>query len=136
MIAPSPKMSRKQELAIAALLREPTIHEAAEAVGIAPITLLRWLQVPTFRDSYRVARRQVVEVAIAQLQAATIEAVETLRKVMADDEAPASSRVSAARTALETAIRGIELLDLEARVERMERALDGRSSRNELERQA
>jgi hypothetical protein len=115
-------MSRKQELAIAALLREPTIEAAAKAVGIAPITLLRWLQVPEFRVAYREARRQVVEGAIAYLQAATNEAVETLRKVMVDGEAPASSRVSAARIVLETAIRGVELLDLEVRVEQLEQA--------------
>jgi hypothetical protein len=66
----------------------------------------------------------VVEGAIANLQQATKEAVETLRKVMADAGAPTSSRVSAARTVLETAIRGVELLDLEERVERLEASLE------------
>ena len=41
---------------------------------------------------------------------------------MVDGEAPASSRVSAARIVLETAIRGVELLDLEVRVEQLEQA--------------
>ena len=37
------KQTRKQEQAIAALLGCATIELAAEATGVAPITLKRWL---------------------------------------------------------------------------------------------
>ena len=47
------------------------------------------------------------------MQQATGEAVETLRQVMQDPEAPASAKVSAARTILETAVKAVELEDLE-----------------------
>ena len=53
---------------------------------------------------------------IAQVQQATGEAVETLRTVMHDADAPASARVSAAKAILETAIKAVELEDLEARI--------------------
>ena len=55
-----------------------------------------------------------------QMQCATGEAVETLRSVMQDAEASASARVSAAKAILETAIKGIEIEDLEVRIAALE----------------
>ena len=40
------KFGRKQEEAIAALLSHRSIEDAAQAINVAPRTLLRWLQVP------------------------------------------------------------------------------------------
>jgi hypothetical protein len=41
---------------------------------------------------------------------------------MADPDAPAAGRVTAARAILDTALRGVELLDLESRVTDLEAA--------------
>ncbi len=68
------KLSRKQESAIAALLSAPTIKEAARTSGISEVSLWRWLQLPEFAIAYRAARRQVVERAVSELQAAAGEA--------------------------------------------------------------
>jgi len=46
-----------------------------------------------------------------------------LREVAEDREAPASSRVAAARTILEQSIGAIELMDLQERVEMLEKML-------------
>ncbi len=54
------------------------------------------------------------------MQQATGEAVETLRQVMQDPEAPARAKVSAARTILETAVKAVELEDLEERIAYLE----------------
>jgi hypothetical protein len=62
----------------------------------------------------------VVQHAITQVQRATGEAVETLRSVMQDAEAPASARVSAAKAILETSVKGIEIEDLAARIAALE----------------
>ena len=51
-----------------------------------------------------------------QVQQATGEAVATLRQVMQAADAPASAKVSAAKTILETAVKAVELEDLEARI--------------------
>jgi len=51
----------------------------------------------------------VVQHGITQVQRATGEAVETLRSVMQDAEAPASARVSAAKAILDTAVKAVEL---------------------------
>ena len=115
-------LSRKQEQAIAALMANPTLEAAAGALKVNPVTLNRWLKHPAFQDAYRDARREAVTHAVATVQAATSEAVETLRAIMRDGDAPAGSRVSAARTVLDTALKAVELEDLVARVEALEAA--------------
>jgi len=109
-------ISRQQDKAIPALLTCPSITAAAQQCGVAEVTLHRWLKDTAFQAAYRDTRRVVVQHAIAQVQRATGEAVETLRSVMQDPEAPASARVSAAKAILETAVKGIEIDDLEARM--------------------
>ena len=75
---------------------------------------------PAFRDAYREARREVVSHAISQLQRGCGDAVKTLLAVANDSEAPASSRVSAAKAILETSVKAVELDDLGARLEALE----------------
>lgn len=112
----SSKLSRKQDQAIAALLTCPSILDAARQSGVAEVTLYRWLKLEVFQCAYRDARRQCVQQAIVQVQQATGEAVKTLRAVMQDADAPASAKVSAAKAILETAVKAVELEDLEARL--------------------
>lgn len=117
------KATRKQDALICALLLEPTVEQAAKKVGIGTTTAFRWLQDPAFQESYREARRMAVSQAIGQLQQASTEAVATLRKIMNDKEAPAASRVTAARTVLDTSLKAIELEDLAQRIEKLEQSL-------------
>lgn len=119
------KLSRKQEALMSALLTAPTLRDAAHLAGIGEVTAWRWLKDDTFQTAYREARREVVKQAISQVQQATGEAVETLRKVMQDPHAPASAKVTAARTILETAVKAVELEDLEARIVALEAIQQG-----------
>lgn len=116
------KLSRKQEQAIVALIAQPSIPAAANVAGVGDATLWRWLQRPDFVRAYRDARRQVVEQALGEVQSATGEAVRTLRAVMSDASAPPASRVAAARAVLDTALRAVELMDLETRITDLETA--------------
>jgi len=52
------KFGRKKEDAIAALLTQRTVEEAAKSLNIATKTLLRWMKEPEFDAAYRAARRQ------------------------------------------------------------------------------
>ena len=61
--------------------------------------------------------------AIARTQAATSEAVETLREVMNDKSAKGSERIAAAKAILDYAMKGIELEDHEQRLEELEAKL-------------
>jgi DNA-binding MurR/RpiR family transcriptional regulator len=117
------KLTAKQELALIALLDCGEIKKAAATAGVNEATLWRWLQLSDFQSRYRAARRQLVETAIAQLQSDCTVAARVLREVAEDREAPASSRVAAARTILEQSIGAIELMDLQERVEMLEKSL-------------
>ena len=89
-------LGRKQEDAIAALLTQRNIEEAAHSAGIGTRTLLRWLKVPEFQTAYRQARREAFGQAVARLQQGTSAAATTLLKTMIDPATPASVRVRAA----------------------------------------
>jgi hypothetical protein len=118
------KSSRKQEEAIAALLTQRTVEDAARAVGLGVRTLLRWLQQPEFKAAYRQARREAFSQSIARLQQASGAAVSTLLKVMVDSNTPASTRVRAADSILNHAASSMELEDIEVRVAELERAAE------------
>jgi hypothetical protein len=114
------KLSRKQEALISALLTAPRLADAAQTAGIGEVTAWRWLKQEAFQTAYREARRAVVQHAIVQVQHATGTAVQTLLAVMQDANAPASAKVSAAKTILETAVKAVELEDLEVRIAALE----------------
>ncbi len=114
------KLSRNQDRAIAALLVHASMSEAADAAGIGEVTLWRWMQIPEFKEQYRLARREAVSQAVGHLQGACSVTVVALKDIAQDVTCPAGARVSAARTVLEMAIKGVELEDLAARVEHLE----------------
>ena len=76
------KFARKQEEAIAALLTQRNVEEAAKSVGIAPKTLLRWMKDQGFDAAYRAAKRAAFGQAVARLQQGTSAAATTLLKTM------------------------------------------------------
>jgi hypothetical protein len=114
-------LSRKQERAISALLYEKTTKEAAEISGVTETTLWRWLKDDAFNKAYVEARRLATSQAIAQIQQAGGDAVKTLCTVMNDTQAPASSRVTAAKTVLELGIKAVELEDMAQRLSELEK---------------
>lgn len=119
------KLSRKQEEAIICLLSAPTLEEAARSAGISYPTLWRWMAVPEFKEKYREARAEAVSQAVARLSKLCSEAVDVLREIMKDTTASASSRVTAAKTIIEGALKGVELEDLATRIEALEKAVLG-----------
>jgi len=120
------KLSRKKESAIAALISLPTIGDAAKSVGVGEKTLFRWLKLPYFQEAYRKARKEIVTQAIAQIQNSLSDAVKTLSDIMKDSGAPASARVTAARSIIDTAIKAVEIEDLEFRLSALEELIKER----------
>jgi hypothetical protein len=119
-----PGLGSRQDRMIVALLEHPTNEKAATALGISTVTLWRAMQKPEFAEAFRKARREAFSQSVARLQHASNAAVGTLLRVMTDREAPAASRVRAADVVLQTALRGIEMEDLEARLDRLERSAE------------
>ncbi len=116
------KFGRKKEEAIAALLTQRSIEEAARVTGIAPKTLRNWLKLPEFQQEYRTARREAVSQCGARMQQNTGAAVTTILKVMTDPTVPAAVRLRAAESVLDNAVKAIELEDTEVRLSELERA--------------
>ena len=124
MVGHGTKFSRKKDEAIAALLTQRNIEEAARSIGIAPNTLLRWMKEAEFDTAYRDAKRAAFGQSIARLQQGTSAAATTLLKIMIDPNAPASVRLRAADSVLNHAVKAIEIEDIEARLSELERAAE------------
>ena len=124
MAARGSTLGRKQEEAIAALLTQRNLEEAARAAGIGTRTMLRWLKLPEFQTAYREARRAAFGQAISRLQQGTSAAATTLLKVLIDPNTPASVKVRAAEAIFHHSAKAIEIEDIEARVAALEQAAD------------
>jgi transposase-like protein len=120
------KLGRKQETAIAALLSQRNVEEAARVAGVGARTLYRWMKEPDFDAAYREAKRAAFSQAIARLHQMSSAAVTTLGKAMLDPGTPAGTKVRAAHSILEHTAKAIELEDLEARLTALERSAEAR----------
>jgi hypothetical protein len=118
------KLKPKQEEAVIALLSNRTVEDAAHAVKITPRTLYRWLKEPDFDAAYRKARRTAFGQCTARLQQASSAAVSAVLKILVDLSGPASTRLRAADLVLSHAAQAIEIEDIEARVELLEKAAE------------
>ncbi|MDX9975332.1 MAG: hypothetical protein RBU21_20260 [FCB group bacterium] len=114
----------QQRKAIAALLERGCVTKAAEAVGVAPKTIYRWLQQPDFKSALSSAEGEVVQAAVRRLAGMSDKALSTLEAVLDDEEASAASKTRASLAVLEALLRlrelvtlGNELAELKARVE-------------------
>ena len=121
MSAPGEKKEQKKELVISALLSAPSLRDAAREAGIAEATLHRYLKDESFRAEYHAAKREVVNHAICRLQQSAGKAVKALVEISESKGAPASARVSAAKTILEISMKAIEFEDLEKRLAALEK---------------
>lgn len=122
------KFGRKMEDAVAALLTQRNMEEAARAVGISTTTLVSWLKQPEFQTAYREAKRAAFSQAIARLQQGSVAAATALLKTIVDPNTPASVRVRASECVLNHGLRAIEVEDIEARVSELEKAAEASAS--------
>jgi hypothetical protein len=119
------KFSRKMADAVAALLTQRNLEEAARSVGISTATLIRWQKDPAFEAACRDARRAAYRQSATRLQQGATAAATTLLKMMVDTSTPASVRVRAAECVMNHASKAVEIEDIEARVDALERAAEG-----------
>jgi phage terminase small subunit len=113
-------LTTRQRRFVTALLAAPTIRQAAEAADVSETTAWRYLSDPTVRRE--VADRQSAMLAQASSGVVSDMAVAraVLRQVMADTNASAASRVSAARAILDAGLRLFEMVSLSDRVAALE----------------
>ncbi len=112
-----PKETNKEKVLVA-LIETSSIREAAKASGIGEATIYRYLQDKDFLAEYRNARRQTVESAIAQMQNAASEAVQTLRELQYCENPAVAARC--AQIIFESSVKGLETTDILERLEILE----------------
>ena len=122
MVGHGTEFGRKKEQAIAALLSNRNVEQAARAVGIGVTTLRRWMRNPQFKAEYLEARREGLVQATARLQQSSGPAASTLLKLMVDPTMPPAIRLRAADYVLKHGIKSLEDDDLEARLTQLEKA--------------
>lgn len=120
-----PRLTRRQEATILALLSSPSIRKAAAKVGAQEKTVRAWMDQPEFMKAYRAARRRVMEQAVGLLQRAMGKAVQTLVKNL--DAAKASDQIKAATSILDHAQKGDEAGALLEEVQELKRLWEERS---------
>jgi len=113
-------LNSKQSKFLLALLKESTTEEAIETAKIARNTAYGYLRDPTFQEALRSARKESVMLVAQQLSSAGNQAVVTLIEIMNDEDAPATSKVSASRTILEYLFRSFEDDEILERIEALE----------------
>jgi transposase-like protein len=114
------KRSRKQDIAILALLTEKTMKEAAEKAGISEATLWRWMQEDQFKEKYQEAKSQAVAHVTARLRQSMTVAVDALMEMAENKKTPAMARATACRTLLEFGFKAHEIENLQQRFEQLE----------------
>jgi hypothetical protein len=117
-------ISAKQERLIAFLLSERTVDGACRQANVGVTTYWRWMKDQSFLDEYRRARRGILENTVARLQSITLSAIDTLERNLNCENPGVETRTAA--VILEQGLKGLELLDLEGRVEMLEGMLEAR----------
>ena len=116
--------SQRETRLIDALVAGQTQPEAAAVAGVSRTTVQRWLHLPNVRQALHDAQAAAVEEAARAAVGRMRAAVETIETIMADAEAPAHVRLSAARELLTAGGRLYELAMIGERLARLEQRIE------------
>ncbi len=114
-------LTERQTQAIPVVLGSATLRAGLEAANLHRSTWYRWLSEPPFRTAVDTARREASDEALTDLRAGIRFAVTSLLGLVASKNE--AVRLSACRTVLELAQRGVEAEELAGRLARIEAAL-------------
>ena len=110
--------------AAAAILAHPRVSDAAASIGVPVRTFVRWRSLPGFKAAMNEERRRVMAEATDHLRSSSVVAVQVLRSIMSDTDAPPAVRVQAASCVLSNAYKAIEISDVSERLDALENATD------------
>ncbi|MBU1173647.1 MAG: helix-turn-helix domain-containing protein [Proteobacteria bacterium] len=112
----------KRRIVIKSLLAGESQEGAARAADLSRRTISRWLADPGFTDELEAARTAAFAEALGMLRGGAAFAVKTLLKNL--NERNAAERRQAAREILTFAFKGIETLNFEARLTKLEQLIE------------
>ena len=122
------KFSRKQQLALTALLSGMSQAEAAEAAEVSLRTCQRWIASPEFSQALGDSIGSAVALAVARLAALSDAAINVLNETLQSKEATISQRLRASNFALLHLIKLGEMSQVITRIEALESRLNGLES--------
>lgn len=118
-------LTARQLAAVDALLTSGNVTAVAEQVGVSRKTIHSWQRQPAFQGEIRAGRRRLVEVATGVLTRHVEAAAKVLLAVMGNTSTPPATRVAAAKTVLDFALRTVEVEEFAARLDALEAASEG-----------
>jgi len=120
----SEKITRNQRKAIAALLEYPTIEQVAEAIGVNPRTVYRWLDDADFRLALSQAEGEALDRVTRRLLILADKAIDAIEHVIDNPQYEgASNKRLAAQAILDQVVKLRELRNIEARLADLEKAV-------------
>ena len=105
---------------MAALVACGSVRTAAKAVGCSETTIRTRLTDPDFRAQYETAKGAVLQEACDSLSARLTHAVDALYRVLDDDSAPDTVKVTAADAILRHGLRYVETANIIRRLDALE----------------
>ena len=125
-----PTVRLRRDQAFELLARGSPPAEVARTLGITLRTLRRYLEDGALLKELRRIQDERIEALLRASLVAAPDALDTLRTVAADAEAPDRARVAAARAVLGHSLQLYEAADLARRVERLEEIAEEVTQRN------
>lgn len=120
-------MDIKQHTAILHLATGSSIKEAALAAGVSTSAIDKWKKNEEFQQLLNSAIQQIYVAGIAELSLGCLAAAKELRRIATDPDTADRVKVSAI-TVIFGQMEKFKSWELEARLERVERLLDGTDS--------
>lgn len=115
------KLERMTEIAIAALLSNPSVEQAAKSIDVDPGTLQSWLRLDEFQEQYREVRRQLLDHTVTRMQTGLSKAIDVLERNLSCGTP--SVEVRTALGWLSHTLKIIEVCDLQERILELEKQL-------------
>lgn len=113
------------EVIISALLMSPTLDAAAKQCGLSVRQMYDRRQDADFMRKLTEAQAQALASTTRYLQASTSTAAQTLVEIASSSYRPPQVRIAAARAILEQATKYTETVDIQGRLEALERYAEG-----------
>ena len=121
-----PKVTRRQNLAVAALLGGATVTDAARTVGVVRQTLAKWLRQPAFQAALRDGERLALDGAARRLVALSGKAINTLESVLDNADTVAGVKVRCALGILDVLVRLRDLVTVENELKELQAEIEAR----------
>jgi len=118
------KFRRKKEAALTALLSGKSQVEAAQAVGVDPSTMKRWVQLPEFQSEFLQLRRDAMSQANVRIQHNAAALVSLALKLVSEAATPASVKAHLVLGLLDRGNQSVDRDDILVRLEALERAAE------------